>query len=79
MRKRAIRSARLVALFVLGWILLNYPVLAIFNAPSFVWGVPVLHAYLFAVWSLLILLIVWATRRRGASWTRPAKHPPDMG
>ena len=51
------KAQRLVALFMLGCLLFNYPVLAIFNVPAMVFGIPVLYAYIFAAWALLIALI----------------------
>lgn len=67
MRTRAIRMARRIALFVLGWMLLNYPILAIFNTPGFVRGLPLLYVYLFVVWMLLVVLIAGAARKRRIS------------
>jgi hypothetical protein len=55
--KRAnVKSHRFVALFLLGFVLLNYPLLAVFNHPVLVLGVPLLYLYLFATWALLIAL-----------------------
>ena len=55
---------RLVALCMLGCLLFNYPVLALFNVQGAVLGIPVLYAYIFTVWALLIALIALAVRRR---------------
>ena len=49
-----LRGQRLVALFMLGCVLFNYPLLAIFNLPATVLGTPVLYAYIFIAWALLI-------------------------
>ena len=49
-----ITAQRLVALCMLGFLLFNYPILALFNVPGTVFGIPVLYAYLFAAWSVLI-------------------------
>jgi hypothetical protein len=51
------RNNRLVALFALGWVLLGYPLLSLFNQPVILWVVPVLYAYIFLVWALLIVLV----------------------
>jgi hypothetical protein len=51
------KGQRFVALCALGFLLFNYPVLAIFNVSGAVFGVPVLYAYLFAAWSALIALM----------------------
>jgi hypothetical protein len=37
-----------------GTLLFNYPILALFNVSGTLLGVPVLYAYMFAVWFLLI-------------------------
>jgi hypothetical protein len=55
---------RLVALFLLGVLLLNYPLLDLFGAPSVVLGVPVLYAYVFAVWALLVGLMALVLEKR---------------
>ena len=51
------KSQRFVALCALGMLLLNYPILALFNVPGTVFGVPVLYAYIFFVWAALIALM----------------------
>jgi hypothetical protein len=48
------RRDRLIGLFVAGVVLLNPPVLDLFGG-GFVFGVPSLYVYFFAVWALLIL------------------------
>ncbi len=48
-----IKAQRLIALCMLGLLLFNYPILALFNVPETVFGIPVLYAYIFAAWSLL--------------------------
>jgi len=58
------RQQRLVALSLLGLLLFNYPLLALFNVPEAVLGVPVLYAYMFAAWALLIGLMALAVRSR---------------
>ena len=50
-------NARLIALCVLGCVLLSYPLMAIFNSPKLIFGVPVLHAYLFGMWLAFIVLL----------------------
>ena len=51
------KSQRFVALCMLGTLLFNYPILALFNASATVFGVPLLYAYVFAAWFLLIGLM----------------------
>ena len=65
MAHRAIQAQRLVALFVLGCLLFSFPLLALFNTGGTVFGIPVLYAYLFISWALLIALAALAVRRSG--------------
>jgi hypothetical protein len=39
---------------MLGVLLFNYPVLALFNVPGTLFGIPVLYAYIFIAWAALI-------------------------
>jgi hypothetical protein len=54
---RAARGARLACLFLLGCLLFNYPLLALFNVRAMAFGVPILYAYIFLAWALLIALV----------------------
>ena len=57
MDHRDAKGQRLIALFALGCVLFNYPVLSLFNVPAAIFGVPVLYGYLFAAWGLLVALL----------------------
>ena len=48
------RGQRFVALCMLGMLLFNYPILALFNVQSTLFGVPTLYAYVFIAWAALI-------------------------
>jgi hypothetical protein len=56
-------AARLVALFLLGWLLFNYPLLALFGRLGDLGGIPALYLYLFIAWAALILLVALAAER----------------
>ena len=58
------KGQRLVALGMLGALLFNYPVLALFNVQHTIFGVPVLYAYLFIAWAALIGLMALVTESR---------------
>jgi len=58
------KGQRLVALFILGSLLFNYPVLSLFNVAADVLGVPVLYAYIFAAWALLVALMALVVESR---------------
>ena len=64
MRTSGAREQRFIALFILGCLLFNYPVLSLFNVAAEVVGVPVLYAYLFAAWTLLVALMAFAAESR---------------
>lgn len=51
------KGQKLTALFFVGCLLFNYPVLHIFSRNGFVWGIPILYVYVFASWAALIGLI----------------------
>ena len=51
------KGQRFVALCMLGTLLFNYPILALFNVPGNFFGVPILYAYIFVAWALLIGLM----------------------
>ena len=64
MIRPSIKGQRLVALFLLGFLLLNYPLLNLFARDSQILGVPVLYAYVFVVWALLIGLMALVVEKR---------------
>ena len=51
------KGQRFIALCMLGMVLFNFPVLALFNVAGTVLGVPVLYAYLFAAWAAMIAVM----------------------
>jgi hypothetical protein len=58
------KSQRLVALFLFGCLLLNYPFLSLFNRVGTVMGIPIMYLWLFAVWALLIALMALVVERK---------------
>jgi len=57
------KGQRFVALCMLGMVLFNFPVLALFNVGGTLFGVPVLYAYLFMAWAALIALMALVSER----------------
>ena len=55
---------RLIALFLLGLLLLNYPIFSLFAGATHVLGVPLLYVYVFFVWAFLIALMALVLERR---------------
>jgi hypothetical protein len=50
-------TRRLVGVFLLGWVLLNYPILSLFNRPATVAGIPLLYVFVFAAWTVIVALV----------------------
>ena len=63
MRKPGPSEARLVCVFLLGCLLFGFPLIALFNVPGRVLGVPVIYAYLFFAWALVIALVALLMER----------------
>jgi hypothetical protein len=55
---------RLAALFLGGCVAFGYPVLAAFNVPATVFGLPVLYVYAFGAWAVLIAAVAAVVRPR---------------
>ena len=64
MIRPSIKGQRLVALFLLGFLLLNYPLLNLFAGGNSILGIPVLYAFVFTVWALLIALMALVVEKR---------------
>jgi hypothetical protein len=58
-------GSKLAILFVVGALVLNFPVLAIFNRSATVAGVPLLYLYLFGVWLAGIAAVYVLSRASG--------------
>ena len=59
------RGQHFVALCMLGMLLFNYPILALFNVPSTLFGVPTLYAYVFIAWAALIASMAYLAESGG--------------
>jgi len=64
MQEHERKGQRLIALFIFGCLLFNYPVLSLFNVNTEAFGVPLLYAYIFAAWALLVGLMALAVESR---------------
>ena len=60
---RKLIGQRLIAAFALGWLLFNFPLLALFNDAGTWFGIPRLYAYLFIAWALFIALLAFIVER----------------
>ena len=59
-------TQRLVALFCCGWMLLNFPLMGLWDADVTVAGVPLFPAALFTLWAVLIAALAWLMEQPAA-------------
>jgi hypothetical protein len=64
-------GGKLVLLFVMGALLLSFPVLAIFNRPLMLVGIPILYLYLFGLWVAGIVAVFLLARSPWDDEDRP--------
>jgi len=79
---KGLGSQRLVALFVGGWVLFNFPLLGLWDRDATVWGIPLFPAALFLLWGGLIAALAWLmeqpdNRLGDRSDERPDDRPDD--
>jgi hypothetical protein len=60
------RRDRLIGLFMLALVVLNPPLLILFGGDGTVFGLPLLYAYIFVAWLLIIAAVAWIAERRTA-------------
>lgn len=63
MSRMTLTGQRLVALFLLGCLLLNFPLLYLFERAVTIGGVPLLFVYVFVAWPALIALAALVVER----------------
>jgi hypothetical protein len=56
-------AQRLVALFFAGWVVFNFPLLALWDHDVLLWGMPLFPLALFLLWALLIAALAWVMER----------------
>jgi len=57
--------AKLIAVTALAGACFTYPLLSLFDRPVQVLGLPLVWAYLFVVWALLVVAVALLSRREG--------------
>lgn len=62
---KGLAAQRLLALFASGWLLLNFPLLGLWDQGAMLLGVPLFPAALFILWALLIGALAWLMERAG--------------
>ncbi|MFP5467735.1 MAG: hypothetical protein ACLGG8_09455 [Gammaproteobacteria bacterium] len=66
-------AQRLAALFVSALLLLNFPLLALWDHDLRVGGLPLFPLALFGIWTALIVTVAWIVERPGTA------SEPDTG
>ncbi len=59
-------TQRLLALFVAGWLLFNFPLLALWDHDATLWGLPLFPVALFVLWAGLIAALAWVVEQGAA-------------
>ncbi|RMF02871.1 MAG: hypothetical protein D6768_07225 [Chloroflexi bacterium] len=58
------KGKKLTALFFLGCLLFNYPVITLFSTDGLILGIPTLYIFIFVSWAALIALMAWVIEER---------------
>ena len=78
--RHTLRSQRLGALFAGGWLLLNFPLLGLWDHDIMVGGIPLFPLALFVIWGGTIATVAWWMETQPAPATRPNDTaPPAQG
>lgn len=54
------QNERLVILFLIGVLAMNYPILTLFSKVRLYWNIPLLYLYLFFFWAVFIGFVAFA-------------------
>lgn len=60
---QGLAAQRLLALFIAGWLVFNFPLLAVWDRDVTVAGIPLFPAALFLAWAALIVWLGWILER----------------
>ncbi|MHA1599769.1 MAG: hypothetical protein ACTSW2_03000 [Alphaproteobacteria bacterium] len=66
MRRPSATSEGSIVTFLFAILALNPPVLTIFSVEVFLFGIPLLYLYLFAVWLVIVVLVAWIAGAGGS-------------
>lgn len=71
------RKKQILKLYLLGLtsiLLLNFPILSIFNSPLTEHGTSTLYTYIFGIWFTLLLIVSMINRRVTSETKKETKH-----
>ncbi|MFK7950815.1 MAG: hypothetical protein AB8G11_24750 [Saprospiraceae bacterium] len=58
------RNSKLIGIFLLFALLLNFPIIGIFSENGMLLGIPSLYFYLFLAWALLIVIMYLISNKK---------------
>jgi hypothetical protein len=58
------KQQRLIAISILIFCLFNFPILSLFNKNKFIFGIPLIYFYVFAIWLIGILIVAFFAEKR---------------
>lgn len=73
-----LRSQRLGALFAAGWLLLNFPLVGLWDSELTVLGIPLFPLALFGIWGATIATVAWWMESRPALEAPAASVPEPL-
>lgn len=77
---QGLTAQRLLALFVAGWLVFNFPLLGLWDRDATVFGIPLFPAALFIAWAVLIAWVCWINEHIAGDDPQGAEHrPADLG
>jgi hypothetical protein len=59
-----------IATFVSGILLVNFPLLSVFNKPVLVFGIPLLFCYIFFLWAFIIFMTYMTDHKTTLKWVQ---------
>jgi hypothetical protein len=73
---QGLAAQRLLALFVAGWLVFNFPLLGLWDRDAMVFGIPLFPAALFIAWAVLIAWVFWINEHTAGDDPQSAAHRP---
>lgn len=73
---QGLAAQRLLALFVAGWLVFDFPLLSVWDRDVTVFGIPLFPAALFIAWAVLIAWVCWINEHTGGDDPQDAAHQP---
>ena len=70
-------AQRLLALFVAGWLVFNFPLLSVWDRDATLFGIPLFPAALFIAWAVLIAWVCWINERSAGDDSQAADPRPS--